>query len=295
MERDYWRWIIWALKRLPRRRPRGGVYDNRVVLAVLLWAALHDRPIDWACRRSSWPMQAWRRRLPDQSTMSRRLRDPRVIDELTWLVMILQRSRGPVCGPLILDGKPLGVSVFTNDPEAANGWGAGTHAKGYKLHALVDRLQRVLAFQIHPMNHAECTSARELVANAQRAGLIPPDTTVLADASYDSNPLYQAVAEAGTRLIAPRRRAHGGICANRDHHPHRLEAIHFTEHDPRWPDLYKRVRSTVERYFGSLSNFGGGLFALPPWVRRLHRVRVWVAAKLALNAARQTFRHAAVA
>jgi hypothetical protein len=46
------------------------VYDNRTVIAVLLWAALHDRPIVWACQRSSWPVQAWRRRLPDQSTMS---------------------------------------------------------------------------------------------------------------------------------------------------------------------------------------------------------------------------------
>ena len=33
--------------------------------------ALYDRSINWACQRGHWPFQAWRRRLPDQSTMSR--------------------------------------------------------------------------------------------------------------------------------------------------------------------------------------------------------------------------------
>lgn len=80
MERELWRWVRWGLRRLPRWWPRGAVYGNREVLAVVLWAALHNRPVSWACRRDAWPMQAWRGRLPDQSTMSRRRRDPRVIE-----------------------------------------------------------------------------------------------------------------------------------------------------------------------------------------------------------------------
>src|SRR5262245_34060520 len=101
MERELWRWVGWGLRRLPRWWPRGAVYDNRCVLAVLLWAALHERAITWACQRAHWPVQAWRRKLPDQSTMSRRLRDPRVLEDLERLVVVLQRRRPAVVGTLI--------------------------------------------------------------------------------------------------------------------------------------------------------------------------------------------------
>lgn len=291
MERELWRWITRGLKRLPRWRPRGAVYDNRVVLAVLLWAALHERSISWACQRRNWPMQAWRRVLPDQSTMSRRLRDPRVFEDLVRLLAIMQRTLGPVKGTLIVDGKPLAVSEFTGDPDARKGWGAGRHSIGYKLHALIDQSQRLLAFEIGPMNVAECTCARELLARAAAAELIPQSGLLLGDASYDSNPLHHAAATAGLRLIAPRRRPDRRVCANRAHHPARRAAIEFTERDPAWEPLRTRVRTTVERFFGTLASFGGGLSSLPTWVRRLHRVRVWVAAKLVLNAARHAHKH----
>ena len=124
MERELWRWIVRGLRRLPRWWPRGAVYDNRVVVAVLLWAALHDRSINWATQRSNWPVQAWRRPLPDQSTLSRRLRDPRVLDDLERLAVILQRPV-PADPTVIVDGKPLPVSAFTADKEAKLGWGAG--------------------------------------------------------------------------------------------------------------------------------------------------------------------------
>lgn len=290
MERELWRWVTWGLKRLPRWWPRGAVYDNRIVLAILLWAALHERSINWACQRRNWPVQAWRRALPDQSTMSRRLRDPRVFEDLVRLLAIVQRTLGPVKGTLIVDGKPLAVSRFTGDPDAKAGWGAGQHSIGYKLHALIDQSQRLLAFEIAAMNEAECTCARELLARAAAGGLIPRDGILLGDASYDSNPLHHAAAATGLRLIAPRRRPELAIDPNRKHHPARLEAIRFTEHDPAWEPLRKRVRTTVERFFGTLASFGGGLWSLPTWVRRLHRVRIWVAAKLVLNAARHTLK-----
>jgi hypothetical protein len=38
------------VKRRPRRR--GRVFNDSVVVAVLLWAALHDRPTSWACCRA---------------------------------------------------------------------------------------------------------------------------------------------------------------------------------------------------------------------------------------------------
>jgi hypothetical protein len=50
-------------------------------------------------------------------------------------------------------------------------------------------------------------------------------------------------------------------------------------------ELYAR-RTGVERDFSGLACFGGGLTTLPPWVRRIRRVRAWVMAKLLINAAR---------
>jgi hypothetical protein len=290
MEREHWLWIRWALKRLPRRSPRGAVYDNREVLAVLLWAALHRRPIVWATRRRNWPMQAWRRRLPDQSTMSRRLRDPELDGDLQRLLTILQHRVGAPTDTLIADGKPLPVSEFTGDPDAATGYGAGRLGKGYKLHALIDSAMRLIAWTVRPMNEAECVVAAELIRDAAASGALPRNATILADESYDSNPLHAQAAASGTRLIAPRRRPDRKLCKNRKHHPGRVEAVRFTETDERWADLRKRVRTTIERWFGILAG-ACGLYALPPWARRLGRVRLWVGAAIILDAARQA--HAA--
>src|SRR5262249_34111404 len=136
MDPELWRIIAAALKRLPRRRPRGGLYSNADILALLLWAAAHERPVSWACRRASWPMQAWRRALPDQSTMSRRLRDPALPADLDALLRLLDPPRGAAPSTLIIDGKALQVSEMSGDRDAVTGWGAGRYARGYKLHAL---------------------------------------------------------------------------------------------------------------------------------------------------------------
>ena len=52
-----------------------------------------------------------------------------------------------------------------------------------------------------------------------------------------------------------------------------------------------RFRNQIEREFGNLTNFGGGLICLPAWVRRFSRVPNWVHAKLLVNAARWFRRH----
>lgn len=286
MDSGVWRWIVWALKRLPRRRPVGAVYDNREVLAVLLWAALHDQSILWATQRKNWPVQAWRRRLPEQSTMSRRLRDPDLERDFERLVAILQRRLGAPGLTGVVDGKPLPISEFSGDPDAARGWGAGIHARGYKLHALIDEAMRMLAWEVHPMNEAECVIAADLVRRAEEVGTLAPGAVIVGDASYDSNPLHAAAAEAGARLIAPRRRPDRGIGKNQRHHPNRLEAVRFTEHDPAWERMRKQVRTTIERWFGILVT-ACRLHGLPAWVRRLHRVRLWVGAKIVLDAARR--------
>ena len=288
MEREQWRWIVWALKRVPRRWPSHGVYDNAAILSVLLWAAMHDRSIWWACQRSSWPAQAWRRRLPDQSTMSRRLRDPRVLEDLERLVTILQRRTNGAGSVLIVDGKPLAVSEFTADPEAVTGWGAGRHAKGYKLHALIDDARRLLAWDVRPMKDSEQAVACELVTRAWSQGVLPRGVTLLGDANYDSRHLYTAAADAGIRLIAPRRTPGAGVNQHPPSHEHRLAAISLLERDEAQAAAFRQRRAAIERYFGTLATVGGGLHALPAWARRIHRVRPWVGAKLVLFTARST-------
>ena len=278
MERGTWNAVVEAIRRLRRWSPPRARYSNRDILAILLWAALHDRPVSWACRRANWPPQAWRRRLADQSTVSRRLRDPRLLDDLTALIRRVQRGLPPGHA-LIVDGKPFVLGHYARDPEAGNGWGAGRYNRGYKLHAVIDTSHRVVDFEVRPMNHAEPTVAREMVDRLDRPGA----DLLLGDAAYDSNPLHEACAGRGLRLLAPRRRPGTGISKGHRHHPARLEAVRLIE-GPNPPAILTQ-RQTIERFFSRLV-VGARLFALPPWVRRLRRVRQWVAAKLLLNAIR---------
>jgi hypothetical protein len=47
-----------------------------------------------------------------------------------------------------------------------------------------------------------------------------------------------------------------------------------------------RLRRDIERDYGVMTSFGGGLSPLPAWVRHQDRVWMWTAAKLVINAVR---------
>jgi hypothetical protein len=286
MERDLWRCIVSQLKALPRRRPIRGRYDNRQVLALLFWAALHNQSIFWACQRENWPSQAHRRKLPDQSTMSRRLRDPKLDDDINFVLRRIQGTwkRGRV---LITDGKPYHINRHSTDPDARTGYGAGEFMRGYKLHVVIDDAHQVQGWAVHPMNTGESCASADIVKTmpAPRAKLM------LGDAAYDSNPLHEASAERDVRLIAPRRKPHTGLGQSTKHHPNRLYSIEMTESPGgwMWPMLQAR-RTEVERFFAGLTSSAVNAAHLPTWIRRLHRVRRWIGAKLAINAARIALR-----
>jgi len=222
--------------------------------------------------------------------MSRRLRDPALLEDLERLVAILQRRRSGISSTLIVDGKPLAVSEFTADSEAVTGWGAGRHAKGYKLHALIDDTRRLLAWDVRPMKDSEQAVACELVTRASARGVLPRGAILLGDANYDSRHLYATAANAGIRLLAPRRTPGAGINQYPPSHEHRLAAIALLEHDEAQSHEFRRRRAAIERFFGTLATVGGGLHALPAWARRIHRVRAWVGAKLALFIARSVIK-----
>ena len=46
MERDQWRRICAALRALPRTRDGRQLYSDADILAILCWAAQHDRSIN---------------------------------------------------------------------------------------------------------------------------------------------------------------------------------------------------------------------------------------------------------
>src|SRR5919109_2700536 len=133
MERELWPVLYRQLQLVAARVQQKYVrYSPWVIAAVLLWAALHDRPIRWACDSRNWSTTRLRPgRLPDQSTVSRRLRRTAFgcfMNELT------AHLRGVGLPGLVLtaDGKPLLVGGYSKDPEARVGWGAGQMARGYK-------------------------------------------------------------------------------------------------------------------------------------------------------------------
>jgi len=289
MERELWTLLVSSLRSLPRRSMRNAVYTDSQILAVLLWAALHHRPVNWACQRKNWPVQAWRRVLPDQSTMSRRLRDPAMAKIMRKLAQHIQR-RLPCDRLMLTDGKAFTLEDRTRDSDALVGRVSGRYAHGYKLHALVDNYHRVCAWSIRPLNHAEQPECRSLLEQLGGAR-VAKRRFLLGDAGYNSNALFCAARAAGLRLIAPRCKPGTGL-GWRKHDRDRLSSMRLTEVRGgwMWGKLF-RLRIGVERYFSGLSSGVVSGDHLPIWARRLHRVSYWIDAKIIINAARVTRNH----
>jgi hypothetical protein len=254
-------------------------FSDEDIVQVYYWAVIHDRPTTWACHRRNWPIHLRRRPLPSQPTMSRRLRAPAVAALLDALQRRVTAPKAPGLFWMI-DGKPLPIGGCSKDRQAGYGRAAGCKAKGYKLHALVGSDGAVAAWRVAPMNTDERVMARRLLKAA------PPEVLgyLAADANYDSNKLHRACDERGDlQLVTPRRYGPGNGTGHRQQAAGRLRCIALTEGP--FPAFAKRLlldRAEVERQFGNLVNWGGGLNGLPAWVRTHRRVRRWVQAKLAL-------------
>lgn len=75
MERELWPTLYRMLKEVAQDfRQKNVRYQPWVLVAVLLWAAIHDRTLHWACQVPHWStttLRPWR--IPSASTLSRRL------------------------------------------------------------------------------------------------------------------------------------------------------------------------------------------------------------------------------
>jgi hypothetical protein len=264
--------------------PPRATHGDFAILLTLLWAAGNDKPVSWACRRGNWPLWAWRvsSRLPSPSTMSRR---PRTREFRLLLLRFDACLRGRIPGSSLkfLDGRALLVGGFSKDRQAKRGKAPGGWGRGYKLHAILSACGAVEAFCVTPLNAGEARVARDVLVWCGACDL--RGATLLADAGYDSNPLYAAVADAGGHLTAPRRMPGTALGHGGPHHPDRLAAIEALE-GPTGRDVGRplyRLREGIEQAFGLMGNAPGGLAAgLPNHVRGLPRVRLWVMLKVTL-------------
>ena len=281
MDHELWSQLSHAMFDVARGFAKSArqTYDTHLIVRIYLWAVLHDRPVSWAVRPTSWSSHTRPKVLPNQSTMSRRLQHEDVQQFLDKLGVGVS---GPVKQTLVkvLDGKPLLVARHTCDGQATHGWDIGGKGCGYKLHAIWGCDPMPLVWSVRPLNVSERTEARALIAQ------LPGEGYLLADSNYDDNVLFDHAAMHRHQLITQRREPASQL-GHRRHSPHRLRSIHLLEKatSPFGRQLYSQRRQ-IEREFGGLTCFGGGLQSLPSWVRTLRRVRLFVHAKLIINAAR---------
>jgi hypothetical protein len=261
-------------------RPRD-LHSTAGIVRVHLWSVLHDRPTCWACEPGSWTRHTCPAHLPDQSTLSRRMRRDDFED---FLIGMSKRLKGRSQQWLmkIVDGKPLELSHNSRDPDAAWGWGVSRKARGYKLHVIHAGNHMPEDFVITPLDTCEKQMAARMIKRVGGGGYL------LADTHYDASWLFDHCNTNNHQLVCPRAKAGAGL-GHHQQSPQRLRAIDMLEApariNPFGPTLYCR-RSDVERKFSNLTCFGGGLTVLPPWVRRIWRVRRWVWGKILVNAAR---------
>lgn len=243
-------------------------YRDRDILRVVLWATLKDRPIVWACRPQNWPENSRPACLPDPSTVSRRWRRPELQQAADALHDRSVAQLGPAGRYAALDGRPLPVGGCSKDPDARSGRSAGGLGKGYKMHAVVDRRNVILAYVVRPMNEAEPTVARVLLSKIPAAV-----KRVVADGAYDSVRLHQVAEATGRKLYTPLRQNRVG----RRQQPRRLQLLRLWQRAA--GQRLMKSRDQIERTFGLTSTISFGFKGLPAWARRSHRVYRWMWAK----------------
>lgn len=276
MECQLFKLILQALAALGQRKSSRATYSDAHIVAVHYWSVLHDRPISWAVQSCNWPIHLRTQPLPSNTTMSRRLRSTSV---RALLDAVEERIVRPEPGGTlwIIDGKSLPIGGASKDRQAGYGRAARGKARGYKIHAVINLAGQTAAWRIAPMNKDERTMAKRIFRQAAVRGY------VVADANFDSNPLHAVCDDVGDlQLIAPRRR--GGVMGRHQHAAGRLRCVELTEGpSAEFAQGLLKQRVAIERHFGNLTSWGGGLGPLPAWVRTHRRVHRWVQAKLALH------------
>jgi hypothetical protein len=284
MERELWPPLYQMVREVAAEVSQKYVqYQPWVLAAVFLWAALHDRPISWACQKRHWSTTTLRpARLPSPATISRRINSAGLALFWRMLQERLQRGVPPVL-VAFLDGKPLPIGGSSKDRDAKRGRGAGGMAKGYKLHAIWSNGPIPDAWDIAALNVHERQVARQALLPQLRYG-----GYLLADGHFDASDLFDQAATQDYQMLIPIPAGKNPGSGKHYQSPYRLRSIQLQRGE--FGRSVYRARTAIERLFGNATTFGGGLGPLPAWVRGLRRVRTWVWAKLLINAVRASKR-----
>jgi hypothetical protein len=270
MEDRLWSTIVSAL---PDDKVKSGqMYSDRLIMLVVLWAAIHDRPICWACELANWRISRLPAWLPHPSTISRRSRQPDFSRAIEMTIARLCDKLGSPSQEAMIDGVHLAISNYSRDPDAANVRAYRGFSQGYKLHAVIDVRGVVLAYEVRSLNVNERLPAGTLLTRLPHGV-----RRVLADRNYDSSKLHARLQPFGIRLYCP---PFKGKISPRSH-PRRRILTRLSRH-PMGARIGNR-REHIERQFGLMGNYGCGLKGLPHWVRRQHRVKPWLDAKLLIH------------
>jgi hypothetical protein len=278
MEREFWAVLYRTVCEVAQDfRQKYVQIPSWVLVVTMLWAALHDRPISWACRSANWSTTRLRpTRLPSASTLSRRV--DKVAVGLLWRAVEQRLRKLSARYPRLvsfLDAKPLTVGGATKDPDARCGRGVGGMAKGYKLHTVWSTRALPEMWEVTSLNVGESTVARRLLPQLSVGGYL------LADGNYDSNVLFDLAWTRGYQLVTPLPKGQPG---HQYQSPHRLHSIAMMK--KAFGERLYRLRIGIEEAYGNATSFACGLAPLPAWVRGIDRVRTWVWAKLLINAVR---------
>jgi hypothetical protein len=226
MERELWP-TLYRYVRLTAREVHQKYVQMQpwIIVATMLWAALHDRPVSWACDPRNWSTTRLRPMwIPSEPTMSRRADS--VATGLFWrrLEQHLRQSGQPAL-LAFMDGKPLPVGGNSKDPDARWGRAAGGMAKGYKLHAVWSNDIVPETWEVTPLNVSEKKVAYRLMADLHYGGYL------LADGEYDVSYLYDRAFEQGYQLVSPYRQAKKPGGGKHYQSPHRLHSIELLSHE----------------------------------------------------------------
>lgn len=292
MDMEFWTDLSTAISDVEQRwlSSARDTHPTSRIVRVHLWSTLRDRPTCWGCDKRNWVQAACPKALPNQCTMSRRMKRS---DFDRFLQCVGHRLNGG--GPQalknvlvqlrIVDGKALELPNHTTDCDAKWGRGASRVSVGYKLHVIWSATQRPMpdAFVITSLNRCEKRMAGRMIKRVKGHGYL------LGDAHFDASWLFDRCKKHGHQLLCPRAKPNTGRGGHYQS-PDRLRAIDLLEPPANLndfgPSLY-RHRTIIERRHAAMVSFGGGIaITLPSWVRRIWRVRRWITAKLLINAAR---------
>jgi hypothetical protein len=255
MERELWPRLYHLVMEVGKTlRLTDVTFQPHTIALVFLWAALHDRPVCWACKERNWTtttLRPWT--LPSPSTLSRRLRRVDTAMLMRALVLRMHQEGDPQL-LAVIDAKPLPVGGASQDPEARCGRGAGMLAKGYKLYAIWGERPTPETYRVYPMNISESKVSEEMIPQLTGGGYL------LGDGEYDANPVFDAAGAAGYQLLAPRKDPRAGL-GHRSQSPYRLRCIELMG-SAFGQGVYGQ-RRRIERTYGNLTSFGGGLSPLP--------------------------------